>query len=78
MPKAKPVGSVVVAEGKLEWDYDRGAYIEDKQGSRVTLHNMVGQQSEVNLHPVSKQNQSHPGGGEPAVTVRVTVEVLAD
>jgi len=74
----KLVGSTIVVEGKLEWDYDRGAYIEDNDGRRMTLHNMVGQQPQVNLYPVSKQNSYHPGGGEPALTVRVTVEVLAD
>lgn len=75
---AKPARSVIVVEGKLEWDYDRGAYIEDNDGTRMTLHNMVGQQPQVNLYPVSKQNRFHPGGGEPALTVRITVEVLPD
>ena len=72
---AKPAGSIVVVEGKLRFDYDNGAYIEDSEGRGQTLHNMVGMMPVFGLHAISKRHYRCPSS-EPIV--RVTVEVLAD
>ena len=73
----KPDRSITVIEGKLRFDYDYGAYVEDRDGTALTLHGMAGLPFDFELHPISELHSMNPSRGR-ELTVRVTVEVLAD